>query len=192
VAKVHGASSGVKYQRGIFGVASLLANVIIWGVIVAAVSGILIGAYDALGDHFRDPILAKWAPLITKCGEREPAACDAEWTSAMDANATLQVDLANLDTQRQACTKSVADWKALADRASAVADQNRKSAEGAIAQLRGSRDRSLAKSKEPQAAQSCEQILDELDKDSADLAQKRAILFPPEKAPVPVDRVRIK
>jgi hypothetical protein len=180
----------MRYQRGIFGIASLLANVIIWSVIVAAVSGILIGAYDALGDHFRDPILAKWAPLITKCGERTPEACEKEWTAAMDANASLQVDLANLDTQRQACTKSVADWKLLADRAAAVADQNRKTAEGAINQLRGSRDRSLAKSKEAPTAQSCEQILDELDKDSMDLAQKRAILFPSDKAP-PVDRVRI-
>lgn len=137
----------------------------------------------------------KWAPLHSKCGSPKPADCAAEFETgkvAIAANVTLQDDVRKIGDERAACTKSINDWKTLADRAATVAQQNAKAAEGAIAQLRGSRDSSLAKSKRPTVAESCEQILDELDKDSLDLAQKRAILFPGEKPLAPVDRVRVK
>jgi outer membrane murein-binding lipoprotein Lpp len=175
-------------------------QLIIYGVLAALVAGTLYAGYQHVVDKGRNEIKTKYAELIDKCDKlsdgrdsgRSPAMCAKEWTAAMDANATLQVDLANLDTQRQACTDSIKGWKTLADRASAVADQNRKTAEGAINQLRGSRDSSLAKSRlTPTASESCEQILDELDRDSRDLAEKRAILFPNEKAAPPADRVRI-
>ncbi|HEX5863439.1 MAG TPA: hypothetical protein VF014_04135 [Casimicrobiaceae bacterium] len=143
----------------------------------------------------------KWAPLHSKCSKDnagnppKPTDCAAEFETgkvAIAANLAIQEDVKRIDGERQACTASINGWKALADRAATVAQQNAKAAEGAINQLRGSRDSSLAKSRRPTANESCEQILDELDKDSLDLAQKRAILFPGEKPLAPVDRVRVK
>jgi hypothetical protein len=150
------------------------------GFVLLLCAGVALG-YENMGEVKRD---AYWKPIV------ETKQKDID--TAVAANTTLQVDVNKIDTERQACSKSINDWKALAERAATVAQHNEETARSAVNKLNADRQTALGKAGIVSKGRTCQQDMDEMAKDGAEWSSVRAMLFPPEKAPAPADRLRVK
>jgi hypothetical protein len=105
-------------------------------------------------------------------------ACKSNVATCMAGNESIVADCRVIGQQRDEQTQSVQDWKALAERAATVAQNNLNAAQSTLVQLSAAQKDARAKAGRPARAMTCEQTLAEIDADSKQFAAQRAILFP--------------
>lgn len=144
-------------------------------ILIAVLAGMVYAAYQHIVDKGRKEIREEYGSLINKCDDskRKPAECAAEWTTAIEANLTLQADVAKLSQASAACSEGVKKGAALTVQAQLEKDRRLAIAETRLAGIQANNaalERQLA---EAAGSKTCEQTLTAVATGLRDLAKQR-------------------
>jgi hypothetical protein len=142
----------------------------IYGIAILVLIGAIIGGV-AMHDHGIKAAQQAADQAAVTAAQSNTAICK-------QANVDLQTSVEAIEADRVKQNENVLAWKALAERAATVAQNNLNAAQSTLVQLSAAQKDARAKAGRPAQAMTCEQTLAEIDADSKQFAAQRAILFP--------------